>query len=785
MATPLVSINKSGAYGLTNITTCDSIASGWDGFAFTGPAPREALEQDIYIQGTAAVSTKISGSGYDSGLWYDYGSGIDFTVTGRHFYIWIAVTTIKTLYTVANNGIYIIVSSSGNESTDYRAYNVGGSDITTDARFIRYVIDLNKTPSRSTGSTSLSSVRYFGAGIRINGSAKSENLIIDRMDYGNGLEIARGDSTDPARWESLYTADNNSTNKYGIIEKRSGIYYLKGGITIGDPSGTELVYWSDTSGSNIRYEAPLYHNGSALVSSINSASLYKIEVVGNATGTTDVSFGSVVGTGDSRQGILGGGISSDGPKWTFDGETDISDIDTLNLYGVNFQKAGNIKLSGSTKTDCIGCTFIKCDEIQSNDAEFLNNTVIGPEPDRGIEFLSTHNIKQSNFVAGSTANLQATRCWQVAASGPTFVEMTREFNDAIANNCICFPATEAVNDYFAMGHTSKYAKLVINTTTARSGGALVWEYYNGSSWSSLTVTDGTNTLSTTGSQNVTWTPPTNWTAVSLNGEEAIYYVRLRVTTTMTTNPLIGQGWVTDTTEHHVHIPAAGSYTFEGMMFFGHSPDGAPKWHGENSGSSASVTIGPTENSNVTQAEFDNTNGGTTTVTTTPVYVTQKVTDIEGTEIENARVFLKAKDGTGPFPFEESITITRVDTTATVAHTGHGMATGDKVSIQGANQIEYTGVKTITVTGVNEYTYTVSGSPTTPATGTIMSTFVALYGLTNEDGEVTTSRVYSSDQPITGWAREIGTSPYYKSGPINGTVYSASGYYGAVSLVEET
>ena len=69
-------------------------------------------------------------------------------------------------------------------------------------------------------------------------------------------------------------------------------------------------------------------------------------------------------------------------------------------------------------------------------------------------------------------------------------------------------------------------------------------------------------------------------------------------------------------------------------------------------------------------------------------------------------------------------ITRVDTTATVTTTSpHGLATGREVTIAGANEADYNGDFTITVTDASEFTYTVSGSPTTPATGTITYTTI--------------------------------------------------------------
>lgn len=63
-------------------------------------------------------------------------------------------------------------------------------------------------------------------------------------------------------------------------------------------------------------------------------------------------------------------------------------------------------------------------------------------------------------------------------------------------------------------------------------------------------------------------------------------------------------------------------------------------------------------------------------------------------------------------------ITRIAATATVTITNHGLLTGDYVKIAGANEAEYNGTYQITKTGANTFTYSVTGVPATPATGTI-------------------------------------------------------------------
>lgn len=64
-------------------------------------------------------------------------------------------------------------------------------------------------------------------------------------------------------------------------------------------------------------------------------------------------------------------------------------------------------------------------------------------------------------------------------------------------------------------------------------------------------------------------------------------------------------------------------------------------------------------------------------------------------------------------------VTRTGSVATVTTTApHEYQTGQTVRIAGAAQTDYNGAFTITVTGASTFTYTVPGTPVTPATGTI-------------------------------------------------------------------
>jgi hypothetical protein len=113
----------------------------------------------------------------------------------------------------------------------------------------------------------------------------------------------------------------------------------------------------------------------------------------------------------------------------------------------------------------------------------------------------------------------------------------------------------------------------------------------------------------------------------------------------------------------------------------------------------------------------------TTVQTRPIF-TRKGIILTGKTISAANT---AKDGTGTTVtiYDPAVTIsslTSSSTTATASFTNitHGFLHGEEVLITGATPVGYNGVKTISLTGAGEFTYTVAAGLTTPATGTIIA-----------------------------------------------------------------
>lgn len=88
---------------------------------------------------------------------------------------------------------------------------------------------------------------------------------------------------------------------------------------------------------------------------------------------------------------------------------------------------------------------------------------------------------------------------------------------------------------------------------------------------------------------------------------------------------------------------------------------------------------------------------------------------------------------------QTAAITRSASTATFTSTAHGLANGATVTVSGANQTEYNITATISNVTADTFDYTVSGTPTTPSTGTASFYIVSAVNVHDSAGTSTDTR----------------------------------------------
>jgi len=138
--------------------------------------------------------------------------------------------------------------------------------------------------------------------------------------------------------------------------------------------------------------------------------------------------------------------------------------------------------------------------------------------------------------------------WQVDASADSFIDQTEEASSGANNDWEPFPTSEQVGDYAAFGMSETFKQITFDYAhgTSGAGGAAAWEYWDGTTWTLLSgVDDNTNDFKdgVGDGQDVSWRIPDDWAKIILDTSESLYYIRARVTTGYSTNPILDKASV--------------------------------------------------------------------------------------------------------------------------------------------------------------------------------------------------------------------------------------------------
>lgn len=572
---------------------------------------------------------------------------------------------------------------------------------------------------------------------------------------------------------------------------------------------------------------------------------FGVDLRGNVTGDTDVTLGAAVGSDQGRSGPTFIGSRQIPTGFTGDDGA----VEDVELYGVTFEDFRSIDLASNAATDLMrSCTFKNCGSLDFGLVEGRNNTFINGlgaaytfleyftnETATAAEQLSTADpiTEWTDSLNGTDWSVpSATAMYVELLGGTTRTNLTILDDDKVgADNhyaeCIVrFPAAGAgqgtlgpviachatVDDYFwvEVDLASDTIELFrVNTGTAtsiagpttftmdededylillRRNGTTIEAFASGNS-----VADGAHTtkLSATDSAHTGASQRlVGLRGDALAGQTGATGERPRVR-------LFGAGPITDNFGSFV-FSAAGDLDFTDAQFI----NNARAFGFDTTGTYTLIDLGLS--GNILGAQNDsgglvtgNIQGGDAppnvenlgaSTSTFPATVTVKVTAKESVTpfaaIERAFVVLKAAAG-GDLPAEETVTITRSGSVATVSHTSHNVPDGTLVRIRGANENEYNGVHTITVTGPNDYTYTVSGAPATPATGTIDATSVILFGDTDASGVLQdTGFAFTTTQPVIGDVKKGSWSPVFKPQSVTGSIVATAGFDGLALMASD-
>lgn len=389
----------SVAFDGTVIDTADN-AANWTAVKITaGGGGPTAVATGLPYEGTDNVTCRSDNKRVY--MYTDIGAGneLDFTGSGNadgdFFAIWVNFLASPLLALQSAGGLGIFMSTNTPSSSNYALWYFHGRDTYTGG-WLRLVVDPNKTPSVDNDSFDPSSVRYFGAFAHNDqATAKYDNFVVDQCAHGKGL-IVTGSST-VGLIDELIT--NELSNRHGVVTplNESGTAaQLQGKLTLGDNVGTVASAITDEN-SKIFLAEPLFYE--TTLKAALPVFAQELEIVGNATGDTDVDLGVAVGTEQGRNGISIVG----NPTYDFAITRDDGDVESANMYGCSFDNVtGLIIIDGTHDFDNItmtGCTGL----LVSSDVYNLTHV------SSGVILLETGiKLTDSLIINGTTASTVST-----------------------------------------------------------------------------------------------------------------------------------------------------------------------------------------------------------------------------------------------------------------------------------------------------------------------------------------------------------------------------------------
>jgi len=357
-------------------------------------------------------------------------------------------------------------------------------------------------------------------------------------------------------------------------------------------------------------------------------------------------------------------------------------------------------------------------------------------------------------------------------AGPTFTDITSAANDATVSDAFPFAAAPAAGDAIYFGHDERIDFINFLVGIAGAGTYTVtWEYSTGAgTWAALTnVTDGSTAFKTVGASTLTYAIPDDWISSVVNATSRYWIRAVFVAGTQTTRAALtstsaamggGLRW-----ENANATAVSGTWTNMDTIRVRNGAilrkikivdSIAPAKSAALDLGAADPALDTIRDLNIIGAINGILLKGTSTGAT-------------AYNFRNIQFAGNTNDVMVDFPAAATITINILE--GGISPTVNNI-NGSTVTIV-ANPV------TLSVTALNPDTTIITTLDArvyvkTAAGGALPVDTVLINGFTDVTGNISDTRTYGADQPISGWIRKSTTSPLYKQFNITGTVTAANG-----------
>ena len=356
-----------------------------------------ALDTDSEVQNTGCVGAKVSNA--QTEFDYTLAAPTDYSA-GVVIYMWLNCLT-PTLDTLANGGLRMKLT----DGTDVGYWYLAGQGENYDGGWKNFAVSVGRDFDAVSGTwTTTGNPAQLTAVDTVGGVVKTiatimgnfNNGLIDAIRTGSKLEVTDGVG-DAAQFIDFSDYDDGTkANKFGVIKRTGGVFFLKGGLDFGD--GTTTTTFTDTD-AVVVYDAPYVITAT-----------HSLTITANAT----VTFGSISGGATSGGCYL---TSSDAlHQYVLD-----ADLGTFNAYASTFNSMDSATLgTGATLQDC---TLSNSGLITHDAATMTNCNVLSSTAVVALTTANPNNITDS-FFANNDRAIELTATGTYTFDGITFAGNT-------------------------------------------------------------------------------------------------------------------------------------------------------------------------------------------------------------------------------------------------------------------------------------------------------------------------------------------------------------------------
>jgi len=350
-----------------------------------------------FIQGNYAVTQDCTKNTSVGSLAYNNGSGTGGHGTDGAYFVWQNFMVASNIGTYAQGGFQIAVGSS---TSDFKVWYVGGVDKAPYpyGGWINSVVNTTVTADGTAGSPT-GTEQYIGSAVYILvGPQKGEVHNCDIIRYGRGSAIFEfGESSNYCTIPGFAAQNDNSTNRWGLIQETSGGYLWKGRMQLG--TATNAVDFRDSARIIFIQWTPKV-----------TANFNTIEII-NASSNIEMTGFQFICLDPANTASKGRWITTDDATVALDSCTFI-DMDTFTFD------------SNTTATDC---TFQNCAQIDPGGGD-ISRALISKSTvaaDKGAVYWNDSadpntSIDGVTFIMGSNAH----HAIEFGSSAPTTINLT-------------------------------------------------------------------------------------------------------------------------------------------------------------------------------------------------------------------------------------------------------------------------------------------------------------------------------------------------------------------------